>query len=92
MSAGHVVSWIVCGLIVGLLARHVVSGPSLLKTAALSVAGAVVGGLLLALVAGFSREPLSLAGNAWYGWVAAAVGAALALWGYSVLFPKRWWQ
>lgn len=95
MSIGALVSWIVCGLIVGLIARSLVPGRqnmSLLLTMVLGVVGALVGGLLYSLVQGVPRAPFSLSGNAWPGWIVAILGSVLVLWGYVVLYPKRWWQ
>ena len=72
MSVGSVLSWTLCGLIVGLIARFLVRGRqsmSLLLTMALGIVGAVVGGFLYSLVQGVPSEPFSLSGNAWHGWI-----------------------
>lgn len=95
MSFGTFISWLVCGLIVGLIARFLVPGKqsmSLLLTMVLGIVGAIVGGLLYWLVMGQSGEPFSLSGNAWHGWIMAIIGAVLVLWGYGALYPRRWWQ
>jgi uncharacterized membrane protein YeaQ/YmgE (transglycosylase-associated protein family) len=95
MSVSAILSWMLCGLIVGLIARLLVpgrQGMGLLATMVLGIAGAVVGGFLYALVRGVPAEPFSLAGNAWHGWVVAVLGAVLVLWVYVRLYPKRWWQ
>ena len=63
MSVSILLSWILCGLIVGLVARFLVPGRqnmSLLLTTALGIVGAVVGGFLYSLVQGVPREPFSL--------------------------------
>ena len=95
MSVGSLLSWMVCGLIVGLIARLLLPGRhsmGLLRTMVLGIVGAVVGGFLYALIQGAPREPLSLAGNAWHGWIVAILGAVLVLWAYGILYPRRWWQ
>ena len=53
MSVGTFFSWILCGLIVGLVARLLVPGRQsmgLVLTMALGIVGAVVGGFLYSLV------------------------------------------
>jgi uncharacterized membrane protein YeaQ/YmgE (transglycosylase-associated protein family) len=95
MSAGTLLSWMLCGLIVGLIARLLVPGRQnmgLLLTMVLGIVGAVVGGFLYWLVQGAPSEPFSLSGNAWHGWVVAILGAVLVLWAYVSLNPRRWWQ
>ena len=95
MSAGSVLSWMVCGLIVGVIARLLLPGRlslSLLMTMVLGIVGAVVGGFLYALILGAPREPFSLSGNAWHGWIVSVLGAVLVLWGYGALYPRRGWQ
>ena len=95
MALGSIFSWIVCGLLVGLCARLLVPGRqsmSLPMTALLGIVGALVGGFLYSLVRGASVEPFSLASHNWYGWIVAIMGAALVLWSYALLHPRRWWQ
>jgi uncharacterized membrane protein YeaQ/YmgE (transglycosylase-associated protein family) len=95
MTVGTLVSWMVCGLIVGLVARLVVPGRQsmgMLQTMVLGIAGAVVGGLLYSFIQGAPADPLSLSGNAWQGWIVAILGAAIVLWVYGIFYPKRWWQ
>jgi uncharacterized membrane protein YeaQ/YmgE (transglycosylase-associated protein family) len=95
MSVGSLLSWMVCGLIVGLIARFLLPGRQsmgLLLTMVLGIAGAVVGGFLYSLVQGAPSEPFSLAENAWHGWLVALLGAVLVLWGYGTLYPRKWWQ
>jgi uncharacterized membrane protein YeaQ/YmgE (transglycosylase-associated protein family) len=64
----------------------------LLQTMGLGIVGAVVGGLLYSLDQGAPREPFSLSGNAWHGWIVAILGGVLVLWAYATLYPRRWWQ
>ena len=95
MSVGSLLSWMLCGLIVGLIARFLVPGRqnmSLLLTMVLGIVGAAVGGLLYSLIRGAPSEPFSLSGNAWHGWVVATLGAVLVLWAYRALYPRRWYQ
>jgi uncharacterized membrane protein YeaQ/YmgE (transglycosylase-associated protein family) len=94
MSLGSIFSWIVCGLVVGLIARFLVSGRqalSLPMTVVLGIAGALVGGFLYSLVRGASVAPFSLASHNWYGWIVAILGATLLLWIYPYVYPRRWW-
>jgi uncharacterized membrane protein YeaQ/YmgE (transglycosylase-associated protein family) len=95
MSVGSLLSWMVCGLIVGLVARLLVPGRqnmSLLMTMVLGIAGAVVGGFLYSLIQGAPGAPFSLSGNAWHGWIVAIIGAVAVLCAYVSLYPRRWWQ
>lgn len=96
MSIGTLLSWMLCGLIVGLVARVLVPGRQnlgLLLTMALGIGGAVVGGVVYSFVVpGAPSEPFSLSGNAWHGWVVAILGAMFVLWAYMAIYPRRWWQ
>jgi uncharacterized membrane protein YeaQ/YmgE (transglycosylase-associated protein family) len=88
MSIASVVGWVVCGLVVGLLARVFLPGGrnvSLLFTMLIGIGGAFLGGLLYWLIAG-------AAAVAWPGWILAVVGAMIILRLYGGLYPKRWWQ
>jgi uncharacterized membrane protein YeaQ/YmgE (transglycosylase-associated protein family) len=95
MSVATVLSWMVCGLIVGLIARVLLPGRqtlSLLMTMVLGIVGAVVGGFVYSLVQGAPSEPFSLSGNAWHGWIVAILAAVFVLWAYGKFYPRRWWQ
>jgi uncharacterized membrane protein YeaQ/YmgE (transglycosylase-associated protein family) len=95
MSVGTFLSWMLCGLIVGLVARLLVperQSMSLLLTMVLGIVGAVVGGFLYSVVQGAPSEPFSLSGDAWHGWIVSILGAVLVLWAYPTLYPRRWWQ
>jgi uncharacterized membrane protein YeaQ/YmgE (transglycosylase-associated protein family) len=95
MSAGSLLGWMVCGLIVGLIARFLFPGRQsmgLLMTMVLGIVGAVVGGFLYSLIQGAPGEPFSLSGNAWQAWIFAILGGLLVLWAYVALYPRRWWQ
>jgi len=94
MSVGTLLSWMLCGLIVGFIARLLVPGRQnmgLLLTMVLGIGGAVVGGFLYSLVEGSPSEPFSISGNAWHGWIVAVLGAVLVLWAYVSLSPRRRW-
>jgi uncharacterized membrane protein YeaQ/YmgE (transglycosylase-associated protein family) len=95
MSIGSILAWIVCGLIVGLLARLLVpgrQGMSLPMTVLLGIGGALLGGFLYSLIQGPSVEPFSLATHNWYGWIVAILGAMLLVLGYPYAFPRKWWN
>ena len=95
MTIGTFLSWMLCGLIVGFIARALLPGwqnMGLLMTMVLGVVGAVVGGFLYSLVQGAPSEPFSLSGNAWHGWIVAILGGILVLWAYVSLYPRRWFQ
>ena len=95
MTVGSLLSSMLCGLIVGLVARLLVPGRqhmSLVLTMVLGIVGAVVGGFLFSLVQGGPGEPFSLSGNAWQGWIVAILGGVLVVWAYGALYPRRWWQ
>ena len=95
MSIGSVLSWVVCGLVVGLCARMLIPGRqsmSLAMTTLLGIAGALIGGFLYSVFRGPSVEPFSLASHNWYGWIVAILGAMLLVWIYPVLYPRKWWN
>ena len=95
MSIGSVLSWVVCGLVIGLCARFLIPGRqsmSLPMTILLGIVGALVGGFLYSVVRGPSVEPFSLASHNWYGWIVAILGAMLLVWLYPILRPRRWWR
>ncbi len=95
MSIGSVFSWILCGLVVGGLARLLVPGRqrmSLAMTALLGIVGALLGGFLYSIIRGPSVQPFSLATHNWYGWIVATLGAMLVVWVYPQVYPKKWWR
>lgn len=92
MSITSIVGWILCGLIVGLLARFLVPGQQsmgVIQTSILGIVGALVGGYLYALWQGEPTEPFSLTGNNWYGWGVSILGATLVVWLWSVAASRR---
>lgn len=93
MGVGTFLSWILCGLMVGLIARLLVpwwQNMGLSVTMLVGIAGAVVGGLLYSAVLGAPSEPFSLSGNAWHGWIVGILGAVLVIWGLTGFYPRRW--
>jgi uncharacterized membrane protein YeaQ/YmgE (transglycosylase-associated protein family) len=92
MSIGSIISWIVCGLVVGICARFLVPGRqsmSLPMTIVLGIAGAFVGGFLYSLIRSGSVEPFSLSTQNWYGWIVAILGAMLLVWVFPFLSSNR---
>ena len=88
MSIGTLFCWTLCGLIVGLSARKLISARlnmSMIQTLALGVVGAIVGGLLFSMFQGVPAEAFS--GNAWHGWIVAILGGVIVLFGYGFLYP-----
>jgi uncharacterized membrane protein YeaQ/YmgE (transglycosylase-associated protein family) len=77
-------SWVVTGLIVGLIARALVPGRQnlgVIMTIALGVVGAVVGGLIsAALWPTWSNDPD--VNRMWPGWLMSIAGGVIVLWGY----------
>ena len=93
MSIGSILSWIVCGLVVGICARFLVPGRqsmSLPMTIVLGIAGALVGGFLYSLIRSGSVEPFSLSTQNWYGWIVAILGAMLLVWAFPFFSSNRW--
>ncbi len=95
MTLGTILSWLICGLIIGLIARFLVPGRQsmgLILTIGLGIVGAIVGGLIYAFIMGPPGEPLDLAGNAWHGWIVSILGAVLVLLIWRAVYPRRWWE
>jgi uncharacterized membrane protein YeaQ/YmgE (transglycosylase-associated protein family) len=89
-----IISWLITGLVVGVLARLLVPGRhamGILATILLGIVGAVVGGALYHLIA---HGSLSLSGDfdvatAWPGWIFAVLGGVVVLWAYVALSGRR---
>ena len=82
MTLGHVLSWALCGLIIGLIARILVPGPQhlgFLGTILVGVIGAFVGGAIYWGIYHETGDPFSFSGNAWHGWIFSILGAVLVL-------------
>lgn len=84
-------SWIVTGLIVGLIARALVPGKQslgLILTVALGVGGAALGGLISAGIwPTWQNDPN--VDQMWPGWLMSVVGAVIVLWGYLAVTRER---
>jgi uncharacterized membrane protein YeaQ/YmgE (transglycosylase-associated protein family) len=83
MDTGMVIlSWALCGLVVGLIARLLVPGRQalgLFGTILLGVVGAFAGGLLYWAIYRSPGEPFSFSANAWHGWMFSIIGAVIVL-------------
>jgi uncharacterized membrane protein YeaQ/YmgE (transglycosylase-associated protein family) len=88
---GVILSWVLCGLVIGIIARILVPGRhplGVFGTILLGVVGAFVGGFLVWLFKGTPGEPFSFSGDAWHGWIMSIIGAVLVLW-ISAAFHRR---
>jgi uncharacterized membrane protein YeaQ/YmgE (transglycosylase-associated protein family) len=86
-----VLSWGLCGLVIGLIARLLVPGPQplgILRTILLGVVGAFLGGVLYWAINRSPGEPFSFSANAWHGWVYSIIGAMIVLVIYSWRQPR----
>lgn len=95
MSIGSILSWIACGLVVGVAARFLVPGlqrMSLPMTTGLGIVGSLMGGFGYSVIRGPSVEPFLLTSQNWYGWIVAILGAMALLATYTYLYPRRWWS
>ena len=83
----EVISWIVFGLVVGLLARALYPGSqkmTLPSTIALGIAGSLVGGFIAKLISG--DESRGVFEGA--GWIMSIVGGLIVVWG-ALYFSRR---
>jgi uncharacterized membrane protein YeaQ/YmgE (transglycosylase-associated protein family) len=81
------ISWIITGLVIGLIARAIVPGKQsmgFIMTVLLGVAGACVGGLISSAIwPTWANDPD--VSRMWPGWLMAILGGILVVWGYSAL-------
>lgn len=94
MSFASILIWMICGLVVGLLARYIVPGPHIMNvpmTILVGIGGALLGGVVFSLVEGASVELFSITSHNWYGWIFAILGGMLMVWAYPYLRPRNWW-
>jgi uncharacterized membrane protein YeaQ/YmgE (transglycosylase-associated protein family) len=84
-------SWIVTGLIVGLIARALVPGRQhvgFILTVLLGIAGACVGGLISSAIwPTWTNDPN--VDRMWPGWLMSIVGGVLVLWVYLAATRQR---
>jgi len=85
---GHIIGWLVAGLIVGAIARLLVPGRQemgMVMTIVLGIVGALVGGFIGSLLFGpnLTTDPTGTYAveTAWPGWLMAIAGGVLVLWG-----------
>jgi uncharacterized membrane protein YeaQ/YmgE (transglycosylase-associated protein family) len=81
MELTAILSWALCGLVVGFIARVLLPGRvhGLLRTMLLGVVGAFVGGILYWVINRSPGEPFSFSANAWHGWIFSIIGAIIVL-------------
>ena len=91
MTLESILIWILCGLIVGVIARLFLPGPQsigFIMTIVLGIVGAIVGGFIYSLIREPLGEPLAFAGS-WQWWIVAILGAMLVIWLYVSAFVRR---
>ena len=84
-------SWIVTGLVVGLIARALVPGKQSLgfiMTVVLGIVGAFVGGLISSFIWPTWTDSPDV-DRMWPGWLMAIAGGVLVLWLYVILVGRR---
>ena len=90
-TIGAILSWIIFGFVVGLLARALYPGKQKLgvpNTIALGIGGSIVGGLI-AWALGYRPDGGAFQGA---GWIMSIVGALIVVWGATALGAKRCWM
>ena len=88
----NVLSWIVCGFVIGLVARAIVPGRQsigIVLTTILGIVGAFVGGLISSLIWGAPPEGDPDVSRMWPGWLFSIVGATMVLWAYVALIGRE---
>ncbi len=89
MTLGALLSWSLCGLVVGLVARLLVPGRhrlGIIRTVLLGIVGAFVGGLIYWAINRSPGDPFAFDRDAWPGWIFSILGAVI------VLLLYRWWE
>lgn len=95
MTLSSFLGWMICGLIVGAVARFLVPGRQAMSvpmTIVLGIVGALLGGFFYSLIWGTSAEPFTLTEHNWHGWIVSILGGVLVVWLYPQVYPRRWWQ
>ena len=84
-------SWIITGLIVGLIARALLPGRQnlgIILTIVLGIVGACVGGLISSAIwPTWGTDPD--VSRMWPGWILAVLGGVLVLWLYTAFLARR---
>jgi uncharacterized membrane protein YeaQ/YmgE (transglycosylase-associated protein family) len=84
-------SWIITGFVVGLIARAILPGRQslgIILTIVLGVVGACVGGLISSAIwPTWGYEPD--VSRMWPGWIMAVLGGVLVLWLYTAFVARR---
>ena len=84
-------SWILTGLVVGLIARAILPGRQsvgLIMTIVLGIVGAFLGGLISSFIWPTWADDPDVS-KMWPGWLMAILGAVIVLWGYVALTGRR---
>ena len=87
-----IISFLVFGLIVGLIARAIFPGRQAmgwLMTAVLGMVGSLVGGMIGQALFGGSARADSAWGFTPGGWISSIVGALIVLWAYLAIAGRR---
>jgi len=87
-TIGAIISWIIFGFVVGLIARAIYPGNQNIgvpNTVALGVGGSILGGLI-AWALGYRPDGGAFAGA---GWILSIVGALIVFWGAAALGAKK---
>jgi uncharacterized membrane protein YeaQ/YmgE (transglycosylase-associated protein family) len=81
MEIGVILSWALCGLVIGFIARLFLPGRvhGIFRTMLLGVVGAFAGGMLYWVINRSLGEPFSFSANAWHGWIFSIIGAIIVL-------------
>jgi uncharacterized membrane protein YeaQ/YmgE (transglycosylase-associated protein family) len=84
-------SWIITGLVVGLIARALVPGKQSIGTVmtiVLGIVGACVGGLISSAIWPTWTDDPNV-NQMWPGWLMSIAGGVIVLWGYLALTERR---
>lgn len=84
-------SWIITGFVVGLIARAILPGRQnlgIILTIILGIVGACVGGFISSAIwPTWANDPD--VNRMWPGWILAVLGGVLVLWVYTALLARR---
>ena len=89
----NILSWIVCGFLVGLIARAILPGRQsmgFVMTTVLGIVGAFVGGLISSAIWPLPSDPTTAnVETMWPGWIFSILGGVIVLWAYMALVGRR---